>query len=148
MSRPKIAERPQKPAEGRETAGPGHGRKTAAMRQRAILALLTHGTLGSAAAECGLNERTLRRWANEDAEFQAALAEARTATFEAGMRRIQGLTGRAVDTLADLMGDESVPTVRLGAARTVLEIATHEHDAEAIIKRLNEIEAVQRSRTQ
>jgi hypothetical protein len=34
-------ERPQKSAEGREIAADGHGRKAAAVREQAILALLT-----------------------------------------------------------------------------------------------------------
>jgi hypothetical protein len=94
----------------------------------------------------GSSERTLRRWTNEDSEFQAAFAEARRATFQAGMGRIQELTARAVDTLADLLEAGSAPTVRLGAARTVLELAIHEHDTDTIMQRLAEIEAVQRSR--
>jgi len=47
------------------------------------------------------------------------------------------LQTRAVETLADLMGASVSPAVRLGAARTVVDIAVHQHDAETM---LDEIE--------
>jgi hypothetical protein len=58
--------------------------------------------------------------------------------------RIPVLAARAVDALADLLGDKKHPSVRLGAARTVAEIGMHQHDAETILRKLDEIEAVQR----
>jgi hypothetical protein len=58
----------------------GHGAKTAAVREQAIVALLSEPTLGQAAARCGITERTLRRWLAEDA-FQAAYEAARRTTF-------------------------------------------------------------------
>jgi hypothetical protein len=36
------------------------------------------------------------------------------------------------------------PTVRLGAARAVAELGIHRDDAETILRKLGEIEAVQR----
>jgi hypothetical protein len=62
------------------------------------------------------------------------------------MNRIHALTGRAVDTLEDLLGETKRPAVRPGAARTVAEIGIHQHDAEAILRKLDEIEAAQRRR--
>ena len=56
------------------------------------------------------------------------------------MSRVQALTGRAVDTLEDLLGAEKYPNVRLGAARTIAEIGIHQHDAEHILHKLDEIE--------
>jgi hypothetical protein len=136
-------ERPQKSAEGREHVADGHGRKSAAVREQAIVALLTERTLAKAAAKCGLSERTLRRWQNEDAEFKADYEAARTATFQAGMSRIQLLAGQAVNTLEDLLSASESPSVRLGAARTIAEIGIHQHEADAILRKLREIEAAQ-----
>ena len=65
----------------------GHGAKTAAVREQAILALLSEPTIGQAAARCGIGERTLRRWLTEDAAFQAEYEAARHATFQAALRR-------------------------------------------------------------
>ena len=135
---------PQQPAVTRETAS--HGAKSAAVREQAILALLSEKSLGKAATKCGVNEKTLRRWLKYDEAFHTAYAEARQATFEAGMGRIQALAARAVDTLEDLLDAEKYPSVRLGAARTVAEIGIHQNDAETILRKLEEIEAAQRQR--
>jgi hypothetical protein len=48
--------------------------------------------------------------------------------------------GTAVDTLAALMGE----SVRLGAVRTVAELGIHRDDAETILRKLGEIEALRR----
>ena len=71
---------------------------------------------------------------------------ARQATFEAGMNRVQALVTRAVDTLDDLLDAKKHPAVRLGAARTVVELGLHQHDAETIMRKLEEIESSQRQR--
>ena len=133
---------PQKSADDRETAG--HGAKSAAVRERAVLALLSEKTLTAAAAKAGVGEKTLRRWLSEDTAFEAEYAAARQATYQAGIHRAQALTAKAVDTLEELLEDETHPNVRLGAARTVAEIGIHQHDAETIMKKLDEIETHQR----
>ena len=135
-------ERPQKSADGRDLGG--HGAKSGAVRERAILALLSERSIGQAAAKAEINERTLRRWLSEDEAFKAEYAAARQATFQAGIGRVQALTARAVDTLEDLLDAEKYPSVRLGAARTVAEMGIHQHDAETILRKLDEIEAAQR----
>ncbi len=139
--RRQSGQRPQIPADVRESAG--HGTKSAASREQAILALLSEKTLGTAAEKCGVNEKTLRRWLAGDEAFKKAYTEARQATFDAGMGRIQALTARAVETLEDLLDATQSPNVRLGAARTVAEMGIHQHDAETILRKLEEIEAAQ-----
>ncbi len=125
-----------------ETAG--HGAKSQAVRDKAILALLSEKSVAKAAAKCGLSERTLHRWLTSDDAFQADYAAARQAAFEVGIHRVQALTARAVDTLEELLGEKKYPNVRLGAARTVAEIGIHQHDAETILRKLDEIETQQR----
>ena len=124
----------------------GHGAKPEAVRERAVLALLSEKTISKAAAKSDVNEKTLRRWLADDDGFKADYATARQATFEAGMSRVQALTAKAIDTLDDLLGAKDYPNVRLGAARTVAELAIHRHDAETIMRKLDEIEARQRPR--
>jgi alpha-beta hydrolase superfamily lysophospholipase len=124
----------------------GHGAKSAAVRERAILALLSERTIQRAAQKCGVNERTLRGWLTDDEAFRAEYEAARTATFQAGMSRIQALTARAVETLEDLLDAKTHAAVRLGAARTVAEIGIHQYDADTIMRKLDEIEARQRRR--
>ena len=55
------------------------------------------------------------------------------------------MTGTAVDTLVDLRAVRKHPAVRFGAARTLLEMRSHQYDAVVIIRGLNEIEAAKRS---
>ena len=126
----------------RETAG--HGAKSQAVRDRAILALLNEKGIPEAAATCRIGERTLHRWLTSDAAFQAEYAAARQAAFGAGLHRVQALMGRAVDTLEELLGEKKHPNVRLGAARTVAELGMHQHDADTIMRKLDEIEMYQR----
>ena len=138
MVRPNAPLRPQDSAGARELDG--HGAKSAAVREKAILALLTQKSIGRAAAKSGVNEKTLRRWLTEDTAFQTAYAAARQAAFETAMNRIQALAVRAIETLEDLLGDTEHPNVRLGAARTVTELAIHQHDANTILKTLEALE--------
>ena len=141
-----IGTRPQKPSGGRDSENKGHhGSKPDAMRDKAILSLLGEKTIGTAALQCGVNERTLRRWLIEDATFKAEYDTARTATFQAGINRVVGLTTKAADTLEVLLDAEKHPTVRLGAARTVVEIGMNRHDAGTILRTLDEIEQRQQS---
>jgi hypothetical protein len=51
----------------------GHGVKSAAIRDRAVVALPSEPNLMAAARRCGVNEKTLRRWMAEDAAFKRAL---------------------------------------------------------------------------
>jgi hypothetical protein len=154
--------RPQKTAGGRERVSPpaaepvetraavddagskGHGAKTAAVRERAILAFLSERSLELAAARADVSERTLRRWLTDDAAFKGEYDAARRAVFQASMSRIQALTGRAVEALEDLLAATDYPSVRLRAARTVAEFGIHQHDAETIMRKLDELEAAQR----
>jgi hypothetical protein len=55
----------------------GHGAKTLAIRERAILALLTEKNLSKAATKSGVNEKTLRRWLLEE-EFPVAVCDRST----------------------------------------------------------------------
>ena len=60
------------------------------------------------------------------------------------MSRVQALTGKAIDTLDELLGEKDHPNVHLGAARTVAELGINQHDAETIMRKLGEIAAHQR----
>ena len=86
----------------------------------------------------------MHRWLTSDDAFQAEYAAARAAAYQAGIYRAQALTGWAMDTLEELLDAKINANVRLGAARTVAEIGIHQHDAETILKRLDEMELDQR----
>jgi hypothetical protein len=119
----------------------GHGAKSPAVREAAILALLTEKSIQRAAEWCRVNERTLRRWLTEDAAFLAEYDHARQALHRAGMARVQALTGKGVETLEELVDAKEFRAVRLGAARTVIELGIHQHDTEIILRKLEDLEA-------
>ena len=125
---------------GARAASPGHGAKSPALRAAAILALLEQKNLTAVAAQCGVSERTLIRWTNEDEAFKRELADARRAVFEAGIGRVQALTGKAVEALEACIGSDR-ETIKLQAARTVIEFAAYHYEAETIVAKLNAIEA-------
>jgi len=93
---------PQVPADTRSKRG--HGAKSQATRERAVLALLSEKTITDAAKKAGVDDSTLRRWLSQDEAFQ----------------------------------------VEYAAARTVAEIGIHQHDAETLLQKLDEIESDQR----
>jgi hypothetical protein len=128
---------PQDPAVARRPAG--HGAKSKAVREAAVLALLSERSITAAAERCGVNESTLRKWLAEP-EFKAEHAAARRAIFEVSINRIQALNAKAVDTLEALLDVADAPSVRLGAAKTIVEIGIHQHDADTIMRKLDEIE--------
>jgi len=66
---------------------------------------------------------------------------ARQALHRAGMARVQALTGKGVETLEELLDAKKFPAVRLGAARTVVELGIHQHDTETILRKLEDLEA-------
>lgn len=99
--------------------------------------------MGARERACGVNEKTLRRWLAEDDAFKAELTTARQMAFEAGMARVTGLASKAIDTLESLLDAKEHPAVRLGAARSVAELAIHEDDKRVILKKLDEIESKQ-----
>jgi hypothetical protein len=60
------------------------------------------------------------------------------------MDRVQNASGRAVETLESLLSDKKSPSVRLGAARTLLELAIHSNDRTEILQKLDRLEQLQR----
>ena len=126
----------------RDPSPVGHGRKSDAIREHAVVALLSEPSIAQAAAKASVHEKTLRRWLTEDDAFQAAYAEARQTSYHAGISRVQALATEAVTTLEDLLQDTQPANVRLGAARTVLDIGTDRHDAETLAQRLDAVEAM------
>ncbi len=138
----KEAHSPHEAADVRDVEAKGHGSRSQSVRQLAIVALLSEPTLGSAATRCGVNERTLRRWLAQPV-FHAEYAAARQAMFEAALSRAQALAARAIETLEDLLGGTQQASVRLGAARAIVDLGIHHHDTDTIVQRLSEIEARQ-----
>jgi transposase-like protein len=101
-----------------------HARKNevSLKKQKAIVALLSSKAMSGAAQEAGVNERTLRRWLNEDPEFQAALKAAEADVLGDTVRRLTGAAESALTVILMIMLQSSNnASVRLRAALSVLE---------------------------
>lgn len=118
----------------------GHGEKLSRKHDQAISALLTCASVTEAAAQCGVDEKTLRRWL-QDETFQADYKDARRVVFDHGMVQVQQYTGAAVATLREVMQDPEVsPSARVNAAKAILEMAFKVLELESLESRLTAIE--------
>ena len=106
----------------------------------ALIAALAGGaTVREAAGAARVGERTVYRRL-EDAEFKRRVDEARAELLSGAMSRLSAATTDAVTTLTGLLAAES-ETVRLGAARSILDTALRWRDQADLAGRLDNIEA-------
>jgi len=118
----------------------GSGRKNA---DSALVAALAGGmTVAAAAAASGVGERTVYRRL-EDLDFRQAVSEARARMVENAVGELAAAATAAVCTLRALLGAES-GSVRLGAARAVLELGSRLRESVELEQRVAALEAVQR----
>lgn len=135
--------RPHEAPEGLNSRGKGHGAKTLAQREEAVLALAAGLSIAAAAAKADVGERTLKRWLAEDEPFREGLLTARRAAFAEGLQRVTGLAGQAAQALADLLvSPRTPPAVRLGAIRVAFDVAIHERETEEFERRLANLETM------
>ncbi len=121
-----------------ETAG--STQKLSAKQEKAIACLLSEGSVTHAAAKAGIADRTLFGWL-KDPSFAAAYRAARREAVSQAVARLQQLSSAAVLVLAHLMADRTTPaSVRMHAAKTILEFAIRAVELEAIDSRLSALE--------
>ena len=113
----------------------GSGRKSA---DEALVAALAGGaTVRDAAAQAGVSERTaFRRLA--DVAFRRRVSEARAGLVERAAGKLADAATEAVDTLRALL--KARDTVRLGSARSILELGTKLREAVELEQRLQALE--------
>ena len=94
-----------------------NSRNLSPKQQQAINALLQNSTQRDAAKVVGVNERTLSRWIQEHAEFQAALSEAESAAIADVTRVLAAGAAEAVGVLTDILhSDDATASEKLRAA--------------------------------
>jgi hypothetical protein len=102
------------------------------------LAVATGQTLRDAAGATGVSARTAaRRWA--DAAFRRRVAELRADMVQRSLGRMADGMSDAADTLRELLGAES-GSVRLGAARALLELGVKLRESVELEERLQALE--------
>jgi len=109
-----------------------------ANREKALSALLESASITEAAAKCDLNEKTLRRYLDDD-EFRNEYRSARRAAFEQNIVRLQSLHAGAVSTLERNLSCEN-PSVEVRAAQIIIEASRKDFETLDILERLENLE--------
>ena len=107
-------------------------------REKALSALLESASITEAAAKCDLNEKTLRRYLDDD-EFRNEYRSARRAAFEQNIVRLQSLHAVAVSTLERNLSCEN-PSVEVRAAQIIIEASRKDFETLDILERLEVLE--------
>ena len=118
----------------------GHGQKLTRKQDQAIVALLVEPTIGKAAANVGVAERTLLRWL-KDAGFHEAYRAARREAVSRAIGLLQKAAILAVGALVNIMRNTEAPaSSRVTAARTVLDAAMRGIELEDLEDRISGLE--------
>lgn len=114
------------------------GRSTA---DSALLAALSRGlNVRTAAAQAGIAERTAYRRLRTP-EFREALSTARREAIDAAAGALSNASGTAATALIGLLRESTPPSVRLAAARAVLELGGKLREETDVEARLAALEA-------
>ena len=109
-------------------------------RDKAIAALVANPSIKQAAIVCGVNERTLRRWLDDEA-FSREVAEARQAVSKSIMAAVMSRATKAAEVLDDVMSNaKASPYARTQAAKALLELSFKALEVSEIIERIEELE--------
>jgi transposase-like protein len=115
----------------------GHVRKNG--REAAVIALASGETVAAAAAKAGVAERTLYRWRNEES-FRREVAQARAEMFSRALGYMaEGAVSGAL-VLRQLCLKATSETVKLGAARALLELGNRLRESVELEARLAALE--------
>ncbi len=118
-------------------------------KEAALRALLTHKTVERAAAACGCNERTLRRWLKADKKFVERYRREQDSLLQTTVDLLRGESASAVATLASIAKGTRTAKgagVRVQAAKAILAFGFQAIDLHEVERRLTQIEEFIRSR--
>lgn len=114
-------------------------KKLSPQKRRCIEALLTNGTIKSAATVAGVNRQTVYVWLKEE-DFVLALREAEAAALEQLSRSLSALATGATSALHDALMPSQKITVRLRASETVLNALLRIREMATVEQRLRALE--------
>lgn len=116
------------------------GSKFEHKKEIALGALLSESTICAAAKVAGISEATLWRWLKEE-EFAEAYRELKREAVGQAITRLQQISCQAVEVLKKVMLNIKSPaTVRVSAAKSILEMAIKAVEIEDISKRVEDLE--------
>lgn len=107
--------------------------------EQLLMALACGATVESVARSTGISERTIHRRLR-DPEFAQRLQSLRADMVQRTSAMLTAASLESVKTLLELQHNGNPPAVRLGAARTVLELALKLREAAELTERLTTLE--------
>jgi hypothetical protein len=111
-----------------------------AKQEKALLALLAHGTLKEAAAACGMYETTLWRMMQLP-HFQSSYRASRRQVVEAAIAQLQAGCSVAVRVLLEVAEDEQASSsARVSAAKIVLDQSVSALELTDLQERVEQLE--------
>jgi hypothetical protein len=115
------------------------------LKPQAVVLVAAGQQFVSVAAQLGVHERTVRRWAANDA-FAAQVREVQAEAVRRACGRLAVGMAAAAEVLVGLLDDPD-PRVRLGAARELIVAAARVRDQHDLEGRLAALEAQARALT-
>ena len=120
----------------------GHGEKWSRKKELAIAALLREPTISAAAKSIAVGESTLWRWLQRS-DFKEDYRRARHEVVGHAVAQLQSATSEAVNTIFKIMTDSKVrANIRLGAAKSIMELALKSIETEEFEMRFTELENI------
>ena len=110
-----------------------------------LIALASGVAIAEAASRAKMSERTAFRRL-QDPDFQRRLSQLRGQMQTQAMGALARIASDATSTLEELLGEDSPPTVRLGAARAVLDLGGRLREQGEVEARLTAIEQAEKER--
>lgn len=105
-----------------------------------LIELLACGASNSEAAKgAGVDRRTVFR-RQQDPEFRSQVESFRDEMLSAAAGKLAKATGKAIETLESLLTGES-DSVRLGAARGIIDSTIRIHELTQVVSRISALEA-------
>jgi hypothetical protein len=129
--------------------GDGIPRPLTPAKEKAIIALLNEQTLSRAAEVAEISQRTLYRWLRQP-EFSRAYRDARREAFGQAIGLTQRYAPLAVNTLAQVMMDQTAPHhAKVSAATSLLKFGREGIELDDLAARVETLEqaAPQRQKT-
>ena len=112
------------------------------IQERAIIALLSHANIRTAAKAVKVDEATLWRWL-QDKDFHAAYMNIRRESVSLAIARLQQASTEAVNTLKAIAKDkEASASARVMAAKAIIEYSIKAVEVEDLANRVAELETV------
>jgi hypothetical protein len=111
-----------------------------ARQQKLIISMLSHSTVEQAYEAVQVSRSTCYRWL-QDEKFASALEKARSSVVNEGLAALKNSTGKAVQTLTELLDSDS-EHVRLKASEALLKMVVRIREVKEVEDRLEGLERI------